>query len=93
MIIMDFDLRKSDICLIGHTVFAVAGRLCIVIEADEPSAGLKEIMLRNILKIFGDYEIKEIWEWDADDDGETDTLVFATTLPIEIYESLCEIQN
>lgn len=88
---MELDLRKSDITLIGHTVFGVAGSLCIVVEADDPSAGVKEILLRNILKLFGqDHIVKEIWEWDTDDDEIIDTLVFATTLPIEEYEAICE---
>lgn len=52
---MKMQVNKSDILRIGHTAFKYEGNVsfyCYSITAD-----IEEMLLRNILKCFGDYRI------------------------------------
>lgn len=81
---MKFEVEKGDLCLIGHTAYNEGGHMAVVCSID--SANLEYILLRNILKCFGEeYRIVESFEVFED---ETNLLsvkdkVFITNLPFE----------
>ena len=64
------ELEKRDILKIGTTIFQNEGGTAFEFSVDDNSYGVQEIMLRNILKLFGDYEIvkSEDWGWDEEKD-------------------------
>lgn len=76
-------LYKEDLHKIGNTAYYdESGRFCII--CDSKTANIEEILLRNILELFGDYEIKETNDWI--EDGEfPDSIQFVTNLPWEEY--------
>ena len=77
---MKLEVDKDDIKLIGHTSFNEDGNTAIVCEGS--TCNLEKILLRNILKCFGD-EYSIIKEEDYGDFGK-----FVTNLPFETYLSL-----
>ncbi len=83
---MNFDLRKEDLNKIGNTKSSKNGFLCIICNSE--TANIEEILLRNILKLFGEYEILEIndFAWSEED---ADNLKFdiemITNMPKEVY--------
>ena len=83
---MNLDLRKEDLNKIGNTKSSKNGFLCIICNSE--TANIEEILLRNILKLFGDYEILEIndFAWSEED---ADNLKFdiemITNMPKEVY--------
>lgn len=75
-------LQQSDICRIGTDVHKDEfDNLVIVCNVD--TANIEEILLRCILKLFGDYYI--ISEEDFDD-----YIEFVTNLPYHYYEEICD---
>ena len=82
---MNIEVEKSDITRIGHTCHSKDGFLEIFCEPD--TANLEEILLRNILKCFGeDYMIVS-----SEDADYMDSISFLTNLPYEVFKA--EIEN
>lgn len=76
---MTLEVNKSDITRIGHTCYGKNGFLEILCEAN--TANIEEILLRNILKCFGeDYMITG-----TGDEG-MDSVSFLTNLPYELFQ-------
>lgn len=79
--IMNVEVRKEDIEYIGHTVFkGDDGNLIIICSVN--SANIEQILLRTILKCFGD-EYMVVSEYDVDED-----IAFITNLPYSVYEEI-----
>ena len=83
---MYLELRKEDLSRIGNTKFDKNGFLCIICNSD--TVNIEEILLRNILKLFGEYEILESndFAW-SDEDAENwkFDIEMITNMPIEVY--------
>lgn len=83
---MTLDLEKKDLDRIGNTKFSQDGFLCIICNGE--TVNIELILLRNILKLFGDYEILEEndFAW-SDEDAENFKFdhEIITNMPIEIY--------
>ena len=86
---MNIDVKKDDIKKIGHTCYNEGGFLAIICDGD--TCNIEEILLRSILKCFGDdYKVvkaeDDIWE---DSKGEeVYDILFITNLPYEIYDMI-----
>jgi hypothetical protein len=86
---MNLDVQKEDIKKIGHTCYNEGGFLAIVCDGD--TSNIEDILLRSILKCFGDeYKVvkaeDDIWE---DSKGEeVYDILFITNLPYEIYDMI-----
>ena len=84
---MKIEVTKEDIKRIGHTCYNEGGFLAIVCDGD--TSNIEEILLRTILKCFGDeYKVikaeDDIWE---NDEGEVVyEILYVTNLPYEIYD-------
>lgn len=78
---MNVEVIKEDIKRIGHTTYSEDGNTAIICDGD--SYNLEAILLRNILKCFGE-EYKILSETDY---GEDDILII-TNLPFETYMAL-----
>ena len=74
------EFKKEDICLIGHTVYNDNGFTAFVCDTDK--ADYEYLLLRNILKCFGDYKIVGTYE---DDLLSVTDRVFVTNLPFSAY--------
>lgn len=88
---MNIEVQKEDIERIGKTIFCGEdGTLCIV--SDGNVANIEYILLHNILKCFGDYEIisEEDYceEYGDEEDWSEDGILFVTNMPYSLYESL-----
>ena len=83
---MNLDLIKEDLLRIGGTSYEKNGFLCIICNIE--TANIEEILLRNILKLFGEYEIIETndfaWSEEDAENGESD-IEMLTNMPIEVY--------
>ena len=82
------EVKKEDICLIGHTVYNDNGFTAFVCDTDK--AKFEYLLLRNILKCFGDYKIVDTYEeFENEDDllSVTDS-VFVTNLPYGCISNL-----
>lgn len=83
---MNIQVEKEDINLIGHTSFNEKGFLAIIISVTD--SGIKKILLRNILKCFGEeYKIvkfNEIWEKKNNVMNVTN-IIISTNLPFSLY--------
>ena len=80
---MNLEVVKEDIKRIGHTAYNEDGNTAIICSGD--TYNLEMILLRNILKCFGDYKI--LSEEDYDGYGEDDILVI-TDLPFETFMAI-----
>ena len=81
---MNLDINKSDITRIGHTCHSKEGFLEIFCESD--TTNIEEILLRSILKCFGeDYRII------SSNDETMDSVSFLTNLPYELFKK--EMEN
>ena len=86
---MKIEVTKEDIKRIGHTCYNEGGYLAIVCDGD--TSNIEEILLRSILKCFGDeYKVikaeDDIWK---DINGEeVYDILFITNLPYEIYDMI-----
>ena len=84
---MTIEVEKSDITHIGHTCHSKDGFLEIFCEPD--TANLEEILLRSILKCFGeDYMIVK-----SEDADYMDSISFLTNLPYEVFKMELEMEN
>ena len=82
---MTIEVEKSDITRIGHTCHSKDGFLEIFCKPD--TANLEEILLRSILKCFGeDYIIVK-----SEDAAYMDSISFLTNLPYEVFKM--EMEN
>ena len=86
---MEVTVTKTDILNIGHTAFNENGNTAIVCKVD--CSGIEEILLRSILKCYGEeYAIIDEYDsWDEDENDEivkgTEDIVFVTNLPYEMF--------
>ena len=77
---MNIQVEKKDISRVGHTSMDVQGYL--VALCSEETAGIDYIILRNVLKCFGeDYEIVAEYKDELEHD-----VAYATNLPWSLYE-------
>ena len=86
---MNIDVKKEDIKKIGHTCYNESGFLAIVCDGD--TCNIEEILLRSILKCFGDdcKVIKtEDFIWENDEGEVVCEILYVTNLPYEIYDMI-----
>lgn len=86
---INLEIEKSDIKKIGTTIYSEnnnSGNTIFICELN--TANIEEILLRNLLKIFGDYSIIETNDWIWNDSGYIDSIQFITNLPWEEYTKL-----
>ena len=75
-------LKKSDLTLIGHTCYEENNNLAVV--CNWQTCGIEKILLRNILKCFGnEYDIIAV-----EDAADDESVVCITNLPYEEYKRL-----
>ena len=86
--IITVEVKKEDICLIGHTVYNDNGFTTFVCDTDK--ANYEYLLLRNILKCFGDYKIVDTYEEFENEDDLLSVIdrVFVTKLPYSTYLSI-----
>jgi hypothetical protein len=85
---MNLDLIKEDLNRIGNTKYEKNGFLCIICNIK--TANIEEILLRNILKLFGEYKILETndFAWSEEDaENWKFDIEMLTNMPIEVYNS------
>jgi len=91
---MELLLLKEDIYKIGDVV-VIGDNIGVVIKATDENCGIKEILLRNVLKTFGEeYYIVSIDDYSFQNKNDISTLmelVFVTNLPFELVEKLGDI--
>ena len=76
---MNIEVVKEDIKRIGHTCYNEGGFLAIVCDGD--TSNIEEILLRSILKCFGDeYKVirEEDYKWNDDNADEVYEALFST---------------
>ena len=87
---MNIEVKKEDIKKIGYAWYNEGGFLAIMCDGD--TYNIEYILLRSILKCFGDeykiIETKDFTIWG--DRGEEDIfdILFVTNLPYEVYEMI-----
>jgi len=79
------NLYKTDLKKIGGTSLKNKQNNLVIIS-DITISNIEEILLREILLLFGDYKIIEEndYEWNNGDD----CIEFVTNLPYELYDKL-----
>ena len=84
---MELELYKEDILKIGEYIVSIEGNVGITVDAYDNSLGLKEIILRNILKLYGNqYTVLRVDDYAARQKRritEVISLVIVTNLPLE----------
>ena len=87
---MTIEVEKEDIRKIGNVWSNENGFLAIICDGE--TANIEEILLRSILKCFGEeYHIvsAEDYIWEEDDHDEWDfDIEFITNLPYEKYDEI-----
>ena len=86
---MNIEVKKDDIKKIGHTCYNEGGFLAIVCDGDTSS--IEEILLRSILKCFGDeYKVVKAEDdiWETYKGEEVYDSLFITNIPYEIFEKI-----
>ena len=84
--IMELDLRKSDIHGFGHTAFQEDGNLVVAYDVNDDSYHVNMILLRSVLKLFGEeYRIVKTEEWLEDDDFSKGDIWVYTNLPWAVF--------
>ena len=86
---MNIEVKKDDFKKIGHTCYNKGGFLAIVCDGDTFS--IEEILLRSILKCFGDeYKVVKAEDdiWETFKGEEVYDILFITNLPYEIFEKI-----
>ena len=85
---MNIEVEKKDILNIGYKRINFAGVLGIVSDSD--TANVEEILLRCILKCFGEtYIITKVEDCVmVDEDDLYDDIMFITNLPYEVYQKI-----
>ena len=87
---MNIEVTKEDIKKIGHTCYNEDGFLEIMCDGD--TYNIEYILLRSILKCFGDeYKIikTEVFIW-KNEEGEEEVfdILYITNLPYELFEKI-----
>lgn len=83
---MNLTLIKHDINRIGNTKYSKNGFLGVICYIE--TANIEEILLRNILKLFGEYEIIETndFAWSEEDaENWKFDIEMLTNMRIEVY--------
>ncbi len=86
---MNIEVKKVDIKKIGYMKYNEGGFLEIICDGD--TCNIEEILLRSILKCFGDeYKVikAEDYIWENNNGEEVYDILFITNLPYEIYEKI-----
>ena len=86
---MNIEVTKKDIKKIGNTKYNEGGFLAIVCDGD--TSNIEEILLRTILKCFGDeYKVIKTEDYicENDEGEEVYDILFITNLPYEIYDMI-----
>ena len=86
---MNLDVQKEDIKKIGNAWYNEGGFLEIMCDGD--TCNIEKILLRSILKCFGDeYKIikREDDIWETIKGEEVHDILFITNLPYEIFEKI-----
>ena len=86
---MNLDVQKEDIKKIGNTKYNEGGFLAIMCDGD--TCNIEEILLRSILKCFGDdYKVikTEDYIWENDEGEVVYEILYVTNLPYEIYDMI-----
>lgn len=86
---MNIDVKKEDIKKIGNTKYNEGGFLAIICDGD--TCNIEEILLRSILKCFGDdYKVikTEDYIWEKDEGEVVYEILYVTNLPYEIYDMI-----
>ena len=86
---MNIEVTKEDIKKIGNTKYNEGGFLAIMCDGD--TCNIEEILLRSILKCFGDdYKVikTEDYVWENINGEEVYDILFITNLPYEIYDMI-----
>jgi hypothetical protein len=86
---MNIDVKKEDIKKIGNTKYNEGGFLAIICDGD--TCNIEEILLRSILKCFGDdYKVikTEDYIWENDEGEVVYEILYVTNLPYEIYDMI-----
>ena len=84
---MNIEVEKSDIKLIGHTIFNMNGYAAFACNAT--NCGIERILLRNILRCFGNDIAIIDSEDDWNDEGtQIEGITYITNLSYETYVTL-----
>ena len=86
---MNIDVKKEDIKKIGNTKYNEGGFVAIMCDGD--TCNIEEILLRSILKCFGDdYKVikTEDYIWENDEGEVVYEILYVTNLPYEIYDMI-----
>ena len=86
---MNIEVVKEDIKKIGNTKYNEGGFLAIICDGD--TCNIEEILLRFILKCFGDdYKVikTEDYIWENDEGEVVYEILYVTNLPYEIYDMI-----
>ena len=86
---MNIEVKKEDIKKIGNTKYNEGGFLAIVCDGD--TSNIEEILLRSILKCFGDdYKVikTEDYIWENDEGEVVYEILYVTNLPYELFEKI-----
>ena len=86
---MNIEVVKEDIKRIGHTCYNEGGSLAIMCDGD--TSNIEEILLRSILKCFGDdYKVikTEDFIWENDEGEVVYEILYVTNLPYELFEKI-----
>lgn len=86
---MNIEVVKEDIKKIGYACYNEGGFLAIMCDGD--TCNIEEILLRSILKCFGDdYKVikTEDFIWENDEGEVAYEILFVTNLPYELFEKI-----
>ena len=86
---MNLDVQKEDIKKIGFAWYNEGGFLAIMCDGD--TCNIEEIMLRSILKCFGDdYKVikTEDFIWENDEGEVVCEILYVPNLPYELFEKI-----
>ena len=86
---MNIEVTKEDIKNIGYACYNESGFLAIMCDGD--TSNIEEILLRSILKCFGDdYKVikTEDYIWENDEVEVVYEILYVTNLPYEIYDMI-----
>ena len=84
---MNIGVTKEDIKKIGYACYNEGGFVAIMCDGD--TCNIEEILLRSILKCFGDdYTVTNVLEHICKDDEDLiDGYTLVTNLPFELFEN------
>ena len=86
---MNIEVTKKDIKKIGYACYNEGGFLAIMCDGD--TCNIEEILLRSILKCFGDdYKVikTEDYIWEKDEGEVVCETLYVTNLPYELFEKI-----